>query len=374
MAPSSDRGCGRNTVMTGTSGIGTSQWIGILGGGQLGRMLAIAAAQLGLKTHIYAPDADSSPAGAVAARTTTAGYDDIAALREFAAGVGAVTSEFENVPAATMEVIGEFCLVSPGAAALHAAQHRVAEKTLAAGLGIPTPRYWPVRSSEDLILAMEALSAPAILKTCRLGYDGKGQRRLTPDDDLAAALDELKTDDAILEEMIAFDGEISALLARDKSGNICHFPSSQNRHENGILARSVAPAPVAPVLAEAARTATEALAEAVDLVGLLAVEFFIDADGRLLFNEMAPRPHNSFHWTIEGCATSQFTQLVRVIAGMGFGSTAAYGRWQMDNLLGQHMDSVTSHLSTAGVHLHLYGKPEPRTDRKMGHVTRRLSD
>ena len=174
--------------------------------------------------------------------------------------------------------------------------------------------------------------------------------------------------------MIGFDGEISALLARDPAGNICHFPTSQNRHENGILARSVAPAPVAPVLAEAAQTAAESLADAVDLVGLLAVEFFIDTDGRLLFNEMAPRPHNSFHWTIEGCATSQFTQLARVLAGMGFGDTSAYGRWQMDNLLGQHMVDVPSILASEGANLHLYGKPEARTDRKMGHVTRRLID
>ena len=360
--------------MTRDGGIGGPQWIGILGGGQLGRMLAIAAAQLGLKTHIYAPDADTSPAGEVATRTTTASYDDTTALRDFAAGMDAVTSEFENVPAATMEVIGKSCLASPGAAALHAAQHRIAEKTLAAGLGIPTPRYWQVRNLEDLTVAMEALYAPAILKTCRLGYDGKGQRRLSPGDDLEAALADLNSDDAILEEMIAFDGEISALLARDPAGNICHFPTSQNRHENGILARSVAPAPVAPVLAEAAQTAAESLADAVDLVGLLAVEFFIDTDGRLLFNEMAPRPHNSFHWTIEGCATSQFTQLARVLAGMGFGDTSAYGRWQMDNLLGQHMVDVPSILASDGAHLHLYGKPEARTDRKMGHVTRRLID
>ena len=272
-----------------------------------------------------------------------------------------------------MEVIGKSCLASPGAAALHAAQHRIAER-----------RWLPVWHSDTALLAGPEPRGPyggdggpvraAILKTCRLGYDGKGQRRLSPGDDLEAALKDLNSDDAILEEMIAFDGEISALLARDPAGNICHFPTSQNRHESGILARSVAPAPVAPVLAEAAQTAAEALADAVDLVGLLAVEFFIDTDGRLLFNEMAPRPHNSFHWTIEGCATSQFTQLARVLAGMGFGDTSTYGRWQMDNLLGQHMVDVPSILASEGAHLHLYGKPEARTDRKMGHVTRRLID
>jgi len=348
--------------------------IGILGGGQLGRMLAIAAAQLGLQTHVFAPDADTSPAGQVATLTTKASYHDDAALRRFAASVDAVTSEFENVPATTMEVIGATCLASPGAAALRAAQHRITEKTLAAELGIPTPRYWQIRTDEDLTVAMEKLNGRAILKTCQLGYDGKGQRRLQPGDDLAAARAELGSDDAILEEMIAFDGEVSALLARNANGAICHFPVTQNRHENGILATSVAPAPIVPTLATAAQTAAAALANAVDLVGLLAVEFFVDSEGQLLFNEMAPRPHNSFHWTIEGCATSQFTQLARVLAGMGFGATSGYGRWQMENILGQDMDRVPMLLETDGAHLHLYGKPEARTDRKMGHVTRRLGD
>ncbi|NBR02846.1 MAG: 5-(carboxyamino)imidazole ribonucleotide synthase [Alphaproteobacteria bacterium] len=348
--------------------------IGILGGGQLGRMLAIAAAQLGLQTHVFAPDAATSPAGQVATLATTADYDDVTALRHFAASVDAVTSEFENVPAATMEVIGASCLASPGAAALRAAQHRIAEKSLAAELGIATPRFWHIRNDEDLASAMQMLDGPAILKTCRLGYDGKGQRRITPGDDLAAAFTELASDDVILEEMIAFDSEISALLARDANGAMCHFPVTLNNHRNGILATSVAPAPVSASLAEAAQTAAAALAGAVDLVGLLAVEFFVDADGGLLFNEMAPRPHNSFHWTIEGCATSQFTQLARVLAGMGFGATTSYGSWQMENLLGQDMARVPSLLASAGAHLHLYGKPEARTDRKMGHVTSRLGD
>ena len=361
------------TSPAGSHGQGTP-CIGILGSGQLGRMIAIAAAQLGVRTHVYAPDAQASPAGEVATTTTTASYDDIESLRRFAVSVDAVTSEFENVPAATMQVIGESCLASPGAAALQAAQHRIAEKTLAAGLGIPTPRFWQVGSLQDLTLAMKALGGPAILKSCRLGYDGKGQVRIKPDDDLATALEAVGSDDAILEEMIAFDGEISALLARDAQGNMVHFPVSQNRHENGILARTVAPAPVIPAIEEAAQSATAALAEAVDLVGLLAVEFFIAADGRLLFNEMAPRPHNSFHWTIEGCATSQFTQLARVLTGLGFGDTTPYGRWQMDNLLGQHLDRVPGLLADAGNHLHLYGKPEARQDRKMGHVSRRLGD
>ena len=359
-----------------TDGVGTPHagCIGILGGGQLGRMLAIAAAQLGLRTHVFAPDAETSPAGQLATMATTAAYDDVAALRRFAASVDAVTSEFENVPAATMEVVATTCLASPGAAALRVAQHRIAEKSLAVELGIPTPRFWHVRNGEDLATAMRALDGPAILKTCRLGYDGKGQRRIKPGEDFGAAFDTLASDDVILEQMIAFDSEVSALLARDADGAICHFPVTGNTHRNGILASSVAPAPISASLAEAAQAATAAIAEAVDLVGLLAVEFFVDAEGGLLFNEMAPRPHNSFHWTIEGCATSQFTQLARVLAGMGFGATTSYGSWQMENLLGQDMERVPSLLASAGAHLHLYGKPEARTDRKMGHVTSRLGD
>lgn len=356
--------------MTDTGRISRRGHIGILGGGQLGRMLAIAAAQLGLQTHVFAPDADTSSAGQVATLTTQAAYDDVAALRRFAASVDAVTSEFENVPAATMDVIGASCLASPGAAALRAAQHRIAEKTLAADLGIPTPRYWQIRNREDLIEAMKTLDGPAILKTCRLGYDGKGQRRLKPGEDLAAALAELDSDDAILEEMIAFDSEVSALLARDANGGICHFPVTQNRHENGILATSIAPAPIAPELATAAQTAAAALANAVDLVGLLAVEFFVDTNGRLLFNEMAPRPHNSFHWTIEGCATSQFTQLARCLAGMHLGSTENYGCWLMDNLLGEDMPRLEKLLAEPGLHLHLYGKASAKSGRKMGHTNR----
>lgn len=347
--------------------------IGILGSGQLGRMLAIAAAQLGIKTHIYAPDAADSPAAQVATYSTTAEYDDHAALRVFAGGVDVVTTEFENVPAETMSVISEFCPASPGQAALKTAQHRIKEKSLADELGIATPRFWHVRHADDLAKAMAELQGPGILKTCRLGYDGKGQIRISPQDDANTTMSALGSDDAILEEMVEFDCEISCLIARDRAGKIQHFPPTQNRHEAGILAQSVAPAPILPLLADNAMQATATLAESLNLFGVLAVEFFIARDGRLLFNEMAPRPHNSFHWTIEGSETSQFTQLARTLAGLGFGGTKSYGRWLMDNLLGQHMDQVPDLLATSGVHLHLYGKPQARDGRKMGHATRQIT-
>jgi len=346
--------------------------IGILGSGQLGRMIAIAACQLGLRAHIYAPDAAHSPAGDIAHDTTTAAYDDETALRAFGEAVDVVTSEFENVPSLVLEILGEYGPVSPGTKALHTAQHRIREKTLANELGIGTPRFWHIRSIDDLNAAMAELNGAGILKTCQLGYDGKGQARIAPGDDLAAAFANLGSDDVILEEMIAFTAEISFLVARGIDGSISHFPASMNDHSGGILARSIAPAAIDPDLIKTGQAACEMLANAVDLFGVMALESFVTDDGRLLFNEIAPRPHNSFHWTIEGCATSQFTQLARTLASMEMGATNAYGQWQMDNLLGEDMGKVPALIKTPGVHLHLYGKAKAKTGRKMGHTNRQI--
>ena len=346
--------------------------IGILGSGQLGRMIAVAACQLGLRAHIYAPDADTSPAGDIAHEATTAAYDDEAALRVFGASVDAVTSEFENVPASVMEILAETCPVSPGAQALFTAQHRIREKTLAADLGIGTPRFWHIKTEADLVAAMDELAGPGVLKTCQLGYDGKGQARIAPNDDMKAALASLASDDVILEEMINFDMEVSFLVARDATGNICHFPASLNTHRNGILAQSIAPADIDRLVIETGQDAAAKFADAVDLFGVMALESFVTADKKLLFNEIAPRPHNSFHWTIEGCATSQFTQLARLLAGMEFGATNAYGQWQMNNLLGEDMPMVPDLIKPAGVPMHLYGKAAAKTGRKMGHTNRKI--
>ena len=347
-------------------------WIGVLGAGQLGRMTVIAAAQMGLRTHVFAPDAKDSPAGELATRVTQAEYKDRRALERFASGVDAVTCEFENVPANAMETVSKFCLASPGKEALRVAQHRLAEKELATSLGIETPRYVAVNCVEDLAPAINKVGGRGILKTCRFGYDGKGQREVDEDSDILDAYDSMTSDDIILEEYVRFEGEVSVLLARDADARIRHFPLSWNNHKNGVLAHSVAPAPVAPALESRAMKAAETLADAIDLTGLLAVEFFITEGGRLLFNEMAPRPHNSFHWTIEGCATSQFTQLVRVVAGLGFGDTSTSGTWRMDNILGQDMADISTALEAPGAHLHLYGKNGAHTGRKMGHVTLRI--
>jgi len=346
--------------------------IGILGSGQLGRMLVIAASQLGFRTHVYAPDADNSPAGDIAHKTTQAAYEDTATLSRFASSVDAVTSEFENVPADVMPLMKKFCLISPGEVALHTAQHRIREKTLARDLGIDTPRFWHITQSAELHDAMQALDAPAILKTCQLGYDGKGQVRVNPGDDLDTAFSMLATDDAILEEMIPFKAEASFLIARAADGRTSAFPPSLNSHKNGILATSIGPAQLDDSVIVAGQAAVSSLATALDLVGLLALETFITDDDRLLFNEIAPRPHNSFHWTIEGCASSQFTQLIRAITNMPFGSTACYGRWQMDNLLGEDMTRLDTLAGTIGTHLHLYGKTDAKAGRKMGHTNRQI--
>ena len=346
--------------------------IGILGSGQLGRMLVIAASQLGLRTHVYAPDANNSPAGDIAHDRTEAAYDDLAALAGFASAIDAVTSEFENVPASTMATLAKTCLASPGEAALHTAQHRIREKTLARDLGIDTPRFWSVTDTASLAAAMADLNADAILKTCQLGYDGKGQVRISPGDDLDAAFAALGTADAILEEMVPFRAEASFLIARTADGTTSSFPASLNSHKDGILATSVGPADLPQPVVAAGQAAVKQLAEALDLVGLLALETFITADDRLLFNEIAPRPHNSFHWTIEGCASSQFTQLIRAVAGLPLGSTACYGRWQMDNLLGEDMPRLAALSAAPGLHLHLYGKQDAKTGRKMGHTNRQI--
>jgi len=346
--------------------------IGILGSGQLGRMLVIAASQLGLRTHVYAPDANNSPAGDIAHDRTEAAYDDLAALAGFASAIDGVTSEFENVPASTMATLAKTCLASPGEAALHTAQHRIREKTLARDLGIDTPRFWSVTDTASLAAAMADLNADAILKTCQLGYDGKGQVRISPGDDLDAAFAALGTADAILEEMVPFRAEASFLIARTADGTTSSFPASLNSHKDGILATSIGPADLPQPVVAAGQAAVKQLAEALDLVGLLALETFITADDRLLFNEIAPRPHNSFHWTIEGCASSQFTQLIRAVAGLPLGSTACYGRWQMDNLLGEDMPRLAALSAAPGLHLHLYGKQDAKTGRKMGHTNRQI--
>ena len=344
--------------------------IGILGSGQLGRMTAIAAAQMGIRAHIFAPDANSSPAAEVAHSATQAPYEDEAALATFGQSIDAVTSEFENVPAATMDILAKHCPVSPGHDALHVAQNRLREKTLASELGIATPAFWAVRSADDLAAALSALSGKGVLKTTEQGYDGKGQMRIATGDDASTIWAGMNTGEAILESFINFSAEVSFLVWRGADGQSGAFPPALNTHKNGILATSIGPAPdIHPKTLARGAEAARAIAEAVNLHGVLAMEAFVSNMGEIMFNEIAPRPHNSFHWTIEGCVTSQFAQLVRLIAGLGPGDTAARGTWQMDNLLGEDLHRLPVLYADGGKAVHLYGKADARTGRKMGHVT-----
>ena len=344
--------------------------IGILGSGQLGRMTAIAAAQMGIRAHIFAPDANSSPAAEVAHCATQAPYEDEAALAAFGQTIDAVTSEFENVPAVTMDILAKHCPVSPGHNALHVAQNRLREKTLASDLGIATPAFWAVRSADDLAEALSALSGKGVLKTTEQGYDGKGQMRIATGDDAGTIWAEMNTGETILESFIDFSAEVSFLVWRGADGRSGAFPPALNTHKNGILATSIGPAPdIDPKTLARGAEAAMAIAEAVNLHGVLAMEAFVSNTGEIMFNEIAPRPHNSFHWTIEGCVTSQFTQLVRLIAGLGPGDTAARGTWQMDNLLGEDLHRLPALYADGGKAVHLYGKADTRTGRKMGHVT-----
>ena len=343
--------------------------IGIVGGGQLGRMLALAAAPLGYRCHIYAP-AEAPPAAEVAARFTRGAFDDADALARFADQVDVVTYEFENIAAGPLKALAEHAVLHPPPRALEIAQDRLAEKRFVAALGGRPAPFAAVDDRAGLDAAMAEIGTPAILKTRRLGYDGKGQARLMTSAEADAAWAAVHGAPSVLEGFVAFDGEFSILLCRGGDGRIVLWDAPHNVHEGGILRRSTVPAPAtfAPAIEKGARLAS-AIAEALDYVGVLAVEFFA-VGGEALFNEMAPRVHNSGHWTIEGATTSQFENHVRAICGLPLGATAltAAGA-EMRNLIGAEADEWPAILADPAAHLHLYGKGEARPGRKMGHVT-----
>jgi 5-(carboxyamino)imidazole ribonucleotide synthase len=346
--------------------------IGILGGGQLARMMALAAAPLGLKCHIYAPEGDN-PAFDVAAHRTVARYEDAAALARFAASVSVVTYEFENVPATTASVLAPLVPVLPGPQALATTQDRLTEKDFIRATGLETPAYRAVGSDADLVAAVAALGRPAVLKTRRMGYDGKGQVMIRPETDLANARRTLGGAPAILEAFVPFEREVSVVAARGRDGTVHAFDVCENEHRDHILARTTVPARLAPAARHAALEHAARLATALDYVGVLAVEFFVvrvEGMERVLVNEIAPRVHNSGHWTIDGAQTSQFEQHIRAIAGWPLGAPQRLGRIVMDNLIGAQADDWQTLLASPGAHLHLYGKAESRPGRKMGHVTR----
>lgn len=342
--------------------------VGILGGGQLGRMLAMAAARLGIKAHVYAPEAQS-PAFDAAAEVTCAPYDDRAALAAFAASVGAATTEFENVPAQTLALLAETIPVRPGARAVAIAQDRMLEKDFLNRVGTPTAPYRKIDSLEDLRKALAEIGAPAILKTRRFGYDGKGQVRIQTPGEAEAALAELKGAQAILEGFVNFAYEVSIVAARGADGEFRAYDLAENRHEAGILRESRVPAQGGADLAVSAAEMARRILEGLDYVGVMGIEFFALGDGRLLVNEIAPRVHNTGHWTLEACAVSQFEQQIRAAAGWPLGDPARHADAVMTNLIGHEAEAWADYARRPGTAVHLYGKAEARPGRKMGHLT-----
>jgi 5-(carboxyamino)imidazole ribonucleotide synthase len=347
--------------------------IGILGSGQLGRMLAMAALKLGLRCHVYAPERDA-PAYDAASERTVAAFDDEAALARFAEAVDVVTYEFENVPIGCVEFLEKRKPVRPGARALAVTQDRLAEKTFLRNLGLATAPFRAVPDAAALSSALAEIGRPAVLKTLRLGYDGKGQAMVREGSDLSALHRGLGAGPMILEGFVAFDCEASVVVARSLEGAVVAYDLCENEHDRHILARTHVPARVAAEVEAAAKTLAAKAIEALDYVGVLAVELFVARDAAggvgLLVNELAPRVHNSGHWTIEGAQTSQFEQHIRAIAGWPLGNPARRGRIEMWNLIGDEADEWRDILAQPDVSLHLYGKLETRPGRKMGHVTR----
>jgi 5-(carboxyamino)imidazole ribonucleotide synthase len=352
-------------------GLAPGARVGIVGGGQLGRMLALAAARLGLACHIFSPDGDE-PAFEVAARSTVASYDDEAALARFADSVDVVTYEFENIPAATAEFLDARKPVRPSPRVLALTQDRLVEKNFVSGLGIKVAPFAQVDDAGALARAVARIGRPSILKTRRFGYDGKGQTLLKEGSDLAVAFWSLGGQPSILEGFIPFATEISVVAARGLEGDFSAWDIGENVHDNHILDTTTVPATLSDDLRRRAVAKAKRIADALDYVGVLAVEMFVvngPEGAKLLVNEIAPRVHNSGHWTLDGAVTSQFEQHMRAVCGFPLGSPRAHGPVIMRNLIGEDVESWRELLRQPGACLHLYGKSEARPGRKMGHVT-----
>lgn len=341
--------------------------IGILGGGQLGRMMAGAAARLGLKTHVYDPSA-GGPAEQVCTAATIAPWDDTAALKRFADAVDVVTYEFENIPVAALDLIEAITPIHPNRRALETAQDRLTEKRFLQDLGLRVAPFADVSSLESLSGAIAEVGTPSILKTRRFGYDGKGQARLATPDDAPAAWSAVAEAPSVLEGFIDFTGEISVIAARSQDGAVSAFDPGWNEHSDGILRKTTVPAPIPQSLRTDAVLLAGRILSALDYVGVLGVELFVTRAG-LIVNEIAPRVHNSGHWTQNGCVIDQFEQHIRAVAGWPLGDGTRYANVVMENLIGDDVDRLPS-LAQDGAAIHLYGKAEARPGRKMGHVNR----
>ena len=345
--------------------------IGVFGSGQLGRMFAIEARKMGYRVHTFSPDVDT-PTGQVADIETSAKYEDLDAVREFAKSADVVTFEFENVPSATVDAATEFAPVHPRGDILHTTQNRLREKTWLAENGFPVANFRHIKLIDDLYRGLEAVGSPAVLKTAGFGYDGKGQQKLAAVGEVEPAFDKLSGQDAVLEEFVGFEKEVSVVCARDQKGNFVDYGVIENEHSNHILDISFAPADVGRRVDKKAVEIARAIGDRLDYVGTLCVEFFLTTDGKLLVNELAPRPHNSGHLTFGPCVTSQFEQQLRAVCGLPLGSTEFYRPAAMANLLGDLWEGGEPNWEAAirdpRIKLHLYGKSEPRPARKMGHI------
>ena len=342
--------------------------IGILGGGQLGRMLSVAASRLGFTTHIYEPGANP-PAGQVADRVTTAAYDDEAALTAFAKSVDVITYEFENIPTEALDLLEAHCPIRPGREALRVSQDRLTEKTFLQGLGLNTAPFADITDLDSLNAAIEEIGTPAILKTRRFGYDGKGQARLHASEDAETALADMAGAPAILEGFVDFSHEVSIIAARGLDGQVACFDPGENVHRDGILHTTTVPARLPPAQRTDAILLAANILNALDYVGVMGVELFVTPQG-LIVNEIAPRVHNSGHWTQNGCAVDQFEQHIRAVAGWPLGDGQRHSDVVMENLIGHDMDRVPELARERDVALHLYGKAEVKAGRKMGHFNR----
>lgn len=346
--------------------------LGILGGGQLGRMFTVAARTMGYQVTVLDPDPDS-PAAHFADVHIVAGFSDRSALEQLGKTCAAISTEFENVPADTLHFLAQFCTVRPAAEPVAVAQDRITEKSYLAANGFPCARFAVIHSRQDIIQAMQQIGAPALLKVSQFGYDGKGQARVSSIEEALAAFDEMGAAPCVLEELLPLEREVSVVLARGADGQTAAYPVAENQHRDGILDVSIAPARISDDLALKATQTAVALAEHLDYCGVLAVEFFVLQGARLLINEMAPRPHNSGHYTLDACVTNQFEQQVRTLCGLPLGDTRLLTPSVMVNLLGDlwgegapQWGRLLNHPQTK---LHLYGKREARPGRKMGHYT-----
>ncbi len=342
--------------------------IGILGGGQLGRMLSVAASRLGYKTHIFEPGAEP-PAAQVAHALTTAPYEDETALRAFAEAVDVITYEFENIPTSALDMLEALKPIRPGREALRVSQDRLTEKDFLTGLGLQTAPYADIPDAAALAAALDRIGTPAILKTRRFGYDGKGQARIMAPEDAQAALAEMAGAPALLEGFVDFSHEVSVIAARGLDGSVSCFDPGENVHRGGILHTTTVPARLRPAQRTDAVLLAAKILNALDYVGVMGVELFVTPAG-LIVNEIAPRVHNSGHWTQNGCAVDQFEQHIRAVAGLPLGDGTRHADVEMLNLIGDDVADLSAHLATPHTALHLYGKAEAKPGRKMGHVNR----